>query len=410
MSVLVNDGRAVRKAATVLLAAGGTGGHVFPGLATAAALRERRPDLAVEFVGTKDRLEARLVPEAGFTLHTVPAMAFSRRLSPQMLRLPVTLWRAVGQVRSLIRERDVVAAVGFGGYTSMPLALAARLSGVPLIIHEQNAVPGLANRLVARAAEAVAVSFEQAQRGFGRTPTILTGNPVRPDLLPTPAGEQTSAADALQALRPAAMARFGLDPSRRTLLVFGGSQGALAINNAITTATWAQPGSLQVLHAAGGRTHDQTRAAWSAAGVDPDGNATEDGVKVVCVEFIQSMDLAYAAADVVVCRAGASSIAELTALAIPAVLVPYPHATADHQTANARAVAAAWGATMIPDDQLTSAALVAAAEPLLTDRDGHARMREASAAFGRPDAALALADLVLRAAGGSLGGAPEATP
>ncbi len=440
----------------VLVAAGGTGGHVFPGLATAHALAAARPDLDLEFVGTADRLEARLVPDAGFRLHTVPAMALSRRLSPATVRLPGVLLGAVRRVVRLIRERHVIAAVGFGGYTSVPLALAARVTGTALVVHEQNAVPGVANRLAGRLAAVVAVSFPEAATGFGGTRTVLTGNPVRPDLLaavagsaqergsarsgpPSPDGEVrrdpgaggrrgsarsgpaspdgevrrdpgaggqddddpiATAAGIRDALRPEALRTFGLDPARRTLLVFGGSQGALRINTAITqsVAAWTEPGRLQVLHAAGARTHADTRAAWQAAGVDPDGATADGDLKVVCREFIDRMDLAYAAADVVVCRAGASSIAELTALAIPAVMVPYPHATADHQTANARAVARAGGAVVVPDADLDAAALVRAAEPLLLDVDRHLAMREGSASFGRPDAARALAALVLEVA------------
>jgi UDP-N-acetylglucosamine--N-acetylmuramyl-(pentapeptide) pyrophosphoryl-undecaprenol N-acetylglucosamine transferase len=388
-------------AATVLIAAGGTGGHVFPGLATAAALREAWPAATVEFVGTADRLEARLVPEAGWALHTVPAMALARRASPAALKLPFVLAGAVRRVARLIRERDVAVAVGFGGYTSVPLALAARLTRTPLVVHEQNAVPGVANRLAARAAAVVAVSFEQARAGFGATRTVLTGNPIRPDLLPAPAGaDGPTLRAARDGLRGTARTTFGLDPDRRTLLVFGGSQGALRINAALTgsAARWGDPGGLQVLHAAGRRTAEATRQGWLDAGVDPDGHAEPGRLKVVCVEFIQRMDLAYAAADVVVCRAGASSIAELTALAIPAVLVPYPHATADHQTANARAVEAAGGAVVVADADLDAAALVAAAEPILTDAARHAELVGGSASFGRPHAAADLAALVLEAA------------
>ena len=205
---------------TVLLAAGGTGGHVFPGLATAAALHDARPDLEIAFVGTADRLEARLVPEAGWPLHTVPAMALRKDLSA--LKLPVVLGRAVSATRQLIRQSDVIAAVCFGGYTSVPLALAARTTGTPLVVHEQNAVPGRANKLASRAAAAVAVTFEQAADGFGSTRTVLTGNPVRPGLLPDAApGEDLVAVRAR--LRDEALSTFGLRPDRRTLLVFGGS-------------------------------------------------------------------------------------------------------------------------------------------------------------------------------------------
>ncbi len=400
---------------TVMIAAGGTGGHVFPGLATAAALVEAHPDLTIEFVGTADRLEATLVPDAGYTLHTVPAMALSRKLSLSTFKLPAVLLRAVRQVSGILRASDVVAAIGFGGYTSVPLALAARRGKVPLIVHEQNAVPGVANKLAARAAKAVAVTFEEAMGGFGSTPTVLTGNPVRPGLIPDGDISDSDISDGdisdsdedsedlrtrLRALRSTGLEHFGLEPTRSTLLVFGGSQGAQRINQALTGSVggWNAPGELQILHAAGKRTIDQTRQDWQTSGVDPDGSCGPDGLKVRCVEFIEQMHLAYAAADLVVCRAGASSIAELTALGLPSLLVPYPYATADHQTVNARAVARAGGAVIMADAEVTSARMIAAVEPLLVDDDARARMARAAADFGRPDAAADVADLVARAA------------
>ena len=385
---MVGTGSLVAMPDTVLLAAGGTGGHVFPGLATAAALQAAEPGLDVVFVGTADRLEARLVPEAGHELHTVPAMAFRKDLS--LLRLPLVLGRAVASVGRLIADRRVVAAVGFGGYTSVPLALAARRHRVPLVVHEQNAVAGRANRLAARGAAAVGVTFAEAAGAFGSRRTVVTGNPVRPGLLP--GADTADLPAARRALREEAMATFGLDPDRRTLLVFGGSQGALRINRAVVDSIgrWADPGGMQVLHAAGTRTHAEVEAALADTDPAP--------LRLELRAFIDRMDLAYAAADLVVCRAGASSIAELTALGLPSVLVPYPHATDDHQTANARALAAAGGAVVIADHDLDAEALVTAAEPLLAADGAGRAMADAATDFGRPQAAHDLAALVLEVA------------
>ncbi|HWB72009.1 MAG TPA: undecaprenyldiphospho-muramoylpentapeptide beta-N-acetylglucosaminyltransferase [Egibacteraceae bacterium] len=372
--------------ATVLLAGGGTGGHVFPSLAVAEALRAARPDLRVEFVGTSRGLESQLVPQAGWTLHTVGALPLARRLSPATLRLPVVVLSAARAVGELIRTRGVVAGCGLGGYVSVPLALAARRAHIPLVLHEQNAVPGLANRLAARWAHTVAVSFPDSAQRFPRPDrVVVTGNPVRPGL----AGVDRAA------LRAEALAAFDLDPDRSTLLVFGGSQGARRLNEAVVAgaALWAAPERLQILHATGRGAHAAVTAAWQAALASP-GRA----VPVVrCQDFIARMDLAYAAADVVVCRAGASSIAELTVLGLPSVLVPYPHATADHQSANARALAAAGGALVVTDADLDAAALVDACEPLLLQPARRAEVAAAAGAFGRPDAAAAVADLVLSA-------------
>ena len=365
---------------TVLLAGGGTGGHVFPSLAVATALRDADAGLAIEFVGTAKGLESRLVPEAGWTLHTIEAMAVQRTLSPSLLRVPGVLARATRQVRDLITSRNVVAAVVFGGYVSAPLALAAWRAKVPLIVHEQNAIPGLANRLAGRWASAIATTHDQSR--FGRVAPVVTGNPVRPGL---------DAASAVQG-RDAALAHFDLESRRRTLLVFGGSQGARRINDAaVDSATrWSAPEQLQILHATGRATYETVAADWTSA------LAKEPALPLVrCVDFIDTMEFAYAAADVVVCRAGASTLAELTVLGVPSVLVPYPHATADHQTANARSVSSAGGAVLVTDAELDGARLVAAAEPLLLDDERREQMAAAARSVGRPDAARRVAQLVL---------------
>lgn len=372
-------------AGTVLIAGGGTGGHVFPTLATAAALRELAPDVGVEFVGTERGLESRLVPAAGWTLHRVQAAPLARTMSPATARLPAVLLGAAREVVRLIRERDVRAAAVFGGYVSVPLALAAWRTGTPLVVHEQNAIPGIANRMAARWARTVAVSFPGAVARVRHRDVVLVGNPVRPEM----AGVDR------QALRAEALAHFGLDPARRTLLVFGGSQGARRINDAVlgSAANWPHPGGLQILHAAGAGDHARVRAAWD------DALAVGPSPLVRCEEFIDRMDLAYAAADLVLCRSGASSIAELTALGLPAVLVPYPHATADHQTANAAEVAAAGGAVAVADGELDAARLVAVVQPLLADPVALDAMAQRARAFGRPAAARDLAELILSAMG-----------
>lgn len=381
--------------ARVLIAGGGTGGHVFPSLATAAALRATRPDLEIEFVGTRRGLESRLVPEHGWTLHEVKALPLDRRLSLQTLRVPFTLLGASRQVARLIRKRSVVAALCFGGYVSVPLALAARQTKIPLVVHEQNAIPGLANRLAARWATTVALSVD-AEQGRGRfgirhPQVVVTGNPVRPGL---------GVLDR-SALRADALAAFDLDPDRRTLLVFGGSQGAERINQAIVKSAggWQDPDRLQILHATGRTAHAAVSAQWDAV------VGTGGGPRVRCLGFIDRMDLAYAAADLVLCRAGASSIAELLVLGLPSILVPYPHATADHQTANARTLARAGAATLIPDADLDAETLIAAAQPLLSDLAAAERMAGAARALGRPNAADALARLVV-AGVQDLGGIP----
>jgi UDP-N-acetylglucosamine--N-acetylmuramyl-(pentapeptide) pyrophosphoryl-undecaprenol N-acetylglucosamine transferase len=367
---------------TVLVAGGGTAGHVFPAIAVAHELRALGADVEPVFVGVADRLEARLVPEAGFELHTIDAVAIPRRPSPKLFGVPGALRAGVRQCRDLIARTEAVGIVTFGGYVSFPLDRAAKKAAVPLVIHEQNSVPGLTNRVAARWADAVALSFPGSAPRFPRPERcVVTGNPVRVDVLAVDRDAQ----------RAAARAAFGLDPAKPTVLVFGGSQGARSLNAAVVAAHGRWGGrDVQVLHAAGTGGYSTAASAWQdARSAHPGGPRTE------LVDFIADMAAAYAAADVVVCRAGATSIAELTALGIPAVLVPYPHATADHQMENARALERTGGAVVIADDELDAASLVAAVAPLLDDDDAYARMARSSRAFGRRDAATNVARLLL---------------
>ncbi len=371
---------------TVVIAGGGTAGHVFPAIAVAQELRRLDPELEPVFVGVDDRLEATLVPEAGFRLHHIEAAAIPRRLSPRLVTVPFALRRSVRRCAEILREERAGAVVTFGGYVSFPVARAAWREQLPLIVHEQNAVPGLANRVAARWADTVAVTFPGSADRF-RYPerTAVTGDPVREDVRGL--DRDSARADARR--------RLGLAPDCPTLLVFGGSQGARRINEAIVDAhaRW-ELADLQVLHAAGRAAYDDTARAWAAAREERTGPAVQ------VVPFIDDMAEAYAAADLVVCRAGATSIAELTVLGLPSVLVPYPHATADHQAANAAALAAIGGARVVVDADLDGAALVAAAQPLLRDAQACATMARAARAFGRPDAAANLARLVLSHLGG----------
>jgi UDP-N-acetylglucosamine--N-acetylmuramyl-(pentapeptide) pyrophosphoryl-undecaprenol N-acetylglucosamine transferase len=371
----------------VLIAAGGSGGHVFPGLALAEALQERDPNIVVHFAGTSRGIEIRAIPEAGFPLELLPILPLFRRPSAATAAAPfAAVWGAVAARRFVRRKRfDVVC--GMGGYVSLPVAVAAWWAGVPVVLHEQNAVPGVANRLAARVAMTIALGFDEASVALRapRERMVVVGNPIRPEL----------ACLDRAALRDQALAAFELDSRRRTLLVFGGSHGAEPINEALIGATphWPEPAALQVLHACGrGIDEARMRAAW--AGADPAGR----GLLVRVVPFVDRMELAYAAADLVLSRAGASTIAELTAAGVPAVLVPLQRATAGHQAANARVATGAGGAVIV--ESLGGPALAATAAALLADPERLAAMGRAMRALGRPDAAEELAAVVLDAARG----------
>jgi UDP-N-acetylglucosamine--N-acetylmuramyl-(pentapeptide) pyrophosphoryl-undecaprenol N-acetylglucosamine transferase len=367
----------------VLVAAGGSGGHVFPGLALARTLTGHDPTAVVRFAGTSRGIESRVVPAAGFPLDLLPVLPLYRRLSAETLAAPFAAVRGVVAAERLLRRHGIEVVCGMGAYVTLPVALAAWRAGVPVVLHEQNAVPGVANRLAARIARTVALGVAEAAAAFpGRT--VVVGNPVRPEL----AGLDRAG------LRARALAAFGLDPERRTLLVFGGSGGAERLNQALVAATphWPEPRRIQILHACGRRDHDRVRSAWDRAG--PAGR----GLAVRVVAFVERMDLAYAAADLALTRAGASTIAELTAAGVPAVVAPLPRSTAGHQAANARALAAAGGAVVVEPGELRAETLARTAARLLDDPERLARMHGPMQALARPGAAERLAALVLEAA------------
>ena len=364
----------------VVIAAGGTAGHIFPGLALAGALREGGHD--VTFVGTQDRLEARLVPAAGFPFEPVPAAPFRRALSVSAFRLPVVILKAARACRPLIRTADVV--VGMGGYVSVPAILAARRERLTIVLHEQNAVPGLANRVLARVAGAVGLSFAEAAKSFPRSVrTSVTGNPVRNEIAQVPEDRSLLAKEAREA--------FDLEEGRRTILVFGGSQGALHLDRAAVGACrlLGARADLQVILITGPAHFDSVRRGI------PHGSA---GIRVRVFDFVERMELAYAVADLAVARAGATTVAEVSTCGLPALLIPYPYATGRHQEANAGALQRAGAASVLLDAQLSATTLARRIESLVDHQERLDAMSERSRSFGRPDAALRLAGLVLDAA------------
>jgi UDP-N-acetylglucosamine--N-acetylmuramyl-(pentapeptide) pyrophosphoryl-undecaprenol N-acetylglucosamine transferase len=353
---------------------------VFPGLAVAHRLRDRF-DADVRFIGRSDGQEAILVPEAGFRLVTVEARPFIRRVSVAALHAPLTALRAVGRARRVVRGADVV--LGMGGYVSVPVSLAAAREHVPLVIHEQNAVLGLANRVAARWAAAVALAFEDASPGVPRrTPAVVTGNPVRESVLRVPMERP--------ALAKAARKEFQLEADRRTVVVFGGSQGALHLNQTAVGAAGVLSGrsDLQILLITGPAHHERFRRE-----VRPG-----TGLLLRVEPFVERMELVYACADLAVARAGASSVAELAVSELPALLIPYPYATGRHQEANARALQRAGGASVLLDDQLGPESLADRIIELVDHRERLDLMAKASAAFARPDAAEALATVAAESA------------
>ncbi|MFB2556323.1 UDP-N-acetylglucosamine--N-acetylmuramyl-(pentapeptide) pyrophosphoryl-undecaprenol N-acetylglucosamine transferase [Herbiconiux liangxiaofengii] len=360
---------------TYLLAGGGTAGHVNPLLATADELRRREPGAEVLVLGTAEGLEARLVPERGYELLTIPKLPFPRRPNGAAVRFPAAFGRTIGQVATLIRARSVDVVVGFGGYASAPGYLGARRTRVPFVIHEGNAKPGLANVLGARFSPFVGVSFATT-----RLPNAtLVGMPLRREVtaLADPAVRAEAAVEAAHL--------FGLDPERPTLLVTGGSLGARRINaTVVESAARLVDAGWNVLHIAGDR----------AEVADP-------GLPgYVFLNYCDRMDLALATADLAVSRAGGSTVSELAVVGVPSVLVPYPVGNGE-QRFNALDLVNAGGATLVADAGFTPAWVDSEVLPLFADRARIDAMAAASRSVGIPDAAGRLAALVERALNGT---------
>lgn len=360
---------------SVVIAAGGTGGHLVPALTIADAIRARHPDVRITFVGTKRGLETTLVPEAGYPIETTPMAPFDGGPKGFLSTIPAIL-----TARRILRRVGATVVLGMGGYPSLPVVAAARLSGVPAVIHESNVIPGLANDVCAKMTSNVAVAFPQARASLPRA--RVTGMPLR------------LAFDAFDrnALRDEAAERFGLDRNRSTALIFGGSLGAARINAAAIdlVSRWSEREDVQVLIGSG-RTHAQSLAEQ----IDP------KILRVVVEPYIDRMDLAYAIADVVVSRAGSQTVAELASTGTPSILVPLPIARRREQHANAGVMTAAGGAIMVEDAELDGAWLAAELDGLLVDAERLRAMGAAARTVAVPQAADALASWVLE-----LGGAP----
>jgi UDP-N-acetylglucosamine--N-acetylmuramyl-(pentapeptide) pyrophosphoryl-undecaprenol N-acetylglucosamine transferase len=355
----------------VLLAGGGTAGHVEPALATADALRALDPTGAVTMLGTERGLESRLVPARGYPLELIEPVPLPRRLSPDLARVPARLRRAVAQTAAIIERLEIDVVAGFGGYVALPAYLAARRRRVPVVVHEANARPGLANRVGARFAAAVAVATPVA--AFPRATHV--GMPMR---------RAVSELDRASH-RDAARKEWGFDAERPVLFVFGGSQGARRLNTAVVDAAAELVGAgIQVLHATGAANHDDVTDALARAGV---------GAGFVVVAYVDDMPAAYAAADLAVCRSGAMTVAEVTAVGLPAVFVPLPIGNGE-QRLNAEPVVRAGGALIVEDERVDASMLRDVALPLLRDPQRLAAMSAAAAGLGRRNADVALAGII----------------
>jgi UDP-N-acetylglucosamine--N-acetylmuramyl-(pentapeptide) pyrophosphoryl-undecaprenol N-acetylglucosamine transferase len=357
-----------------VIVAGKTGGHIYPGIALAREIRTRRPEVPILFVGTPGGLEERVVPEAGFALATVRASGFAgKRLSGKLLslsRLPAGYLEA----RRLLRKHQARAVAGMGGYVSVPVLAAARALGIPTLVHDSNALPGMATRLLNRFATRTAVGLDRSNARLAN-PGVVTGTPVRAEFF--------------------AIAPVSAPARTRRLLVFGGSQGSVVLNRAMIEAAPRLAGQgLEVIHQTGESHLARVRERYGAGGL-PAGWRLEP--------FLPRLDVELAWADLVVSRAGALTLAELAAAGRPALLVPFGSATHGHQLENARAFVAAGAGRVIEEPELSPEALTASIADLMSDRERLAGMGERARSLAVPDAARRLADLFFEAeaAGGT---------
>ncbi|MFZ9718841.1 MAG: undecaprenyldiphospho-muramoylpentapeptide beta-N-acetylglucosaminyltransferase [Chitinophagaceae bacterium] len=359
----------------VIIAGGGTGGHIFPAIAIANAIRAQRPAATILFVGAKGKMEMEKVPKAGYRIIGLDIAGFNRSSMIKNISLPWKIIKSLWQTRNIFKTFLPDVVVGVGGYASFPMLQRAQQRGIPTLIQEQNSYAGKANRFLAKKARVICVAYESMERFFPSEKLVRTGNPVRNEI------------SSSTITREAGLEYFGLRSDQKVLLIVGGSLGARSVNQAIASglASFAAAG-IQLVWQTGKRFHAEALAA--AAG--------QAHVKVY--DFIERMDMAYAAADVVVSRAGALSIAELCVAAKPVLFVPYPYAAEDHQTENAKQLMQQQACMMMKDDEVAER-LVATAITLVTDTAKCEILQNNIAKWGVKDADQRIAHEVIRMSG-----------
>lgn len=360
----------------VILSGGGTGGHIYPALTIADSIKKLRPDAEIIFVGTKAGLEKDIIPRYGYPLKFIEVAGFRRSLSMDTLRSAGKLFEGLYDAYKIVSEEKPDLVIGTGGYVCGPVVFTAALQGIPTCIQEQNAMPGVTNKILSRFVKKVFLGYEEAGKYFKHgAELVYTGNPIRTAIL--------------EHERAEAYTELGLDKNKKTILVSGGSRGARSINNAMVEVELALSGrgDVQVLHATGDINYESHMQALKDKG--------GIGDNIIVKPYLHNMPVALAAADLAIFRAGAIGLAELMAKGIPSVLVPYPYATANHQEFNARAVEDQGAARVILDKELSGEKLIEAIEHLLLHNDELEKMKFAAKSLGKPEAADVIAKQAL---------------
>ena len=358
-----------------IISGGGSGGHIFPAIAIANAIKARWSDADILFVGAEGRMEMEKVPAAGYEIKALPIAGLQRRLTLKNLAVPFKMMRSQCLVRRIIKDFNPDIVIGVGGYASAPTLKTAARMGYRTILQEQNSFPGLTNKMLSRKAEKICVAYEGLEKYFPKDKIVITGNPVRKDI------------EYITATREEGCRHFGLDPNKKVVLSVGGSLGARSINQMIMKhLVYFREKEVQIIWQTGKWMYDDAMNAAKNSGVD-------EWVKVH--QFISRMDLAYAAADVVISRAGAIAISELCLVGKPAILIPSPNVAEDHQTKNAMALVGK-GAAMIVRDDMCVETGIATMDDLLSLTDEQRKMHEAIIKLGKHNAADAIVDEIER--------------
>lgn len=355
----------------IIISGGGTGGHIFPAISIAKAIKEIHPDAQLLFVGAKGKMEMEKVPAAGFEIVGLPVAGFHRKLTAKNLLFPVKLMASLMKARGIIKKFKPQVAVGVGGYASGPVLRIASQSGIPCLLQEQNSYPGVTNRLLAQKSAKICVAYDKMERFFPAQKILVTGNPVRNDLL-----SDISKADAAQF--------WGLDTAKKTILVIGGSLGARSVNQGLLAGLNELADDVQIIWQTGRFYFEEMKSKMPAAVAK----------RVIITDFISRMDMAFSMADLVVSRAGASSISELAILGKPTLFVPSPNVSEDHQTKNAMALVEKDAAKLLKDADVAS--IIATATELLKDENQLIGLSENIRQFARPDAARDIAQEVIK--------------
>lgn len=359
----------------IIISGGGTGGHIFPAIAIADCLKKRFPQADILFIGAENRMEMDRVPKAGYPIEGLWISGFKRELSLENLSFPFKLVSSMIKARRIIKRFKPDVVIGVGGFASGPTMKTAASMGIPLVIQEQNSYPGVTNKLVAKKAHTICVAYENMEQWFPKDKIVLTGNPLRSSMKPVDDNKEEG------------LKFFGLNNDRKTILLVGGSQGALGINRGISAQLSSfMENDYQMIWQTGNHYYEKAVEEVKNAGL-------LDRIK--CTVFIDRMDLAYAAADVVISRAGAMSISELSLLNKAVVFVPLPTAAEDHQTKNAMSLVKNNAAMMVKNEE-TESMLLPTVFDLLKDNDRQNEMKKNIARFAKPDAAEDIVDQIVK--------------